>query len=205
MIIKLCTRLLGAATVSAALATYAAAATFLDTYDTAPVLSPTQAPGAYYTDRYAPAGFANAFFMGDNRLKLRLSVADGAVNRTGGFSSSFYNTQGRKYDTPGAVYASIEMFISNDFLSVPARIGGLWGTAVNGLNAIVHYPIIEFANGGFQVWNGTAFEVVGLPTWVAANTFVEMAIALDSMTDTFTFLLNGHVVKTTTASGAVSL
>jgi hypothetical protein len=143
--------------------------------------------------------------MGDNRLKLSLSVADGAVNRPGGFSSSFYNTQGRKYDTPGAVYASIEMFISNDFLSVPARIGGLWGTAVNGLNAIVHYPIIEFANGGFQVWNGTAFEVVGLPTWVAANTFVEMAIALDSMTDTFTFLLNGHVVKTTTASGAVSL
>jgi hypothetical protein len=45
MIIKLCTRLLGAATVSAALATYGAAATFLDTYDTAPVLSPTQTPG----------------------------------------------------------------------------------------------------------------------------------------------------------------
>lgn len=195
---------MGVAAFCGAFAT-AAATSFVDTCDTPPTLSDRQAPGVYYTVRFSHAGFTSGAFMGDNRLKLSLSEADGASNRPGSFSSAFCNTQGRKIDTPGAIFASIEMFISSDFMSDPNRVGGHWGTAIDATDTITAYPIIAFADGGFQLWNGTAFEGVGLPTGFVADSFVEMSIKLDAMTDMFTFMLNGETVKTTGANGSVSL
>jgi hypothetical protein len=66
-------------------------------FNTPVVTGATQAPGVWYTDRYAPAGFSSPdFFDGDNRLLHSISAADSATNRPGAFSSAFYNTQGRK-------------------------------------------------------------------------------------------------------------
>jgi len=186
--------------------TAAAAIIHSDSFDSSPTLSSTQAAGAYYTDRYAPATFDSEMFMGDNRLKLRLAAADGAVNRPSSFSSAFYNTQGRKYDVAGATSASIDMYIDSTFLSDPNRVGGLWGTAVDASNNITAYPIIEFANGVFQIWNGASFDVVGLPTSFAADTFVNLAFELDTIADSFKYYLNNELVFTdTTADGSISL
>ena len=51
---------------------------FIDKFDASPTLSATQAPGVWYTDRYAPAAFEMAVFDGGNRLKHSISTADAA-------------------------------------------------------------------------------------------------------------------------------
>ena len=145
-------------------------------------------------------------FIGDSRLALTLSSADGAAGRPSPFSSSFYNTQGRKLDVDGAIYASIDMFIDSSFLSDPNRVAGLWGTGVDGADSATAYPIIEFANGAFQIWNGSDFDAVGLPTSFVADTFVNPAFALNTATNSFDYFLNDKLVFTDTdADGAVSL
>ena len=62
-------------------------------------LCATQASGCWYTDRYAPGVFATASFGGGSVLQHGVRVADSAANRPSGYSSAFYNTQGRKLDT----------------------------------------------------------------------------------------------------------
>lgn len=186
--------------------TAAAAVIHSDSFDSSPTLANTQAAGAYYTDRYAPSVFNSQSFLGDNRLALELSVADGGDNRPSGYSGSFYNTQGRKYDVAGTTFASIDMFVDSVFITDPNRVGGLWGTAVDASNAITAFPILEFANGAFQIWNGAGFDVVGLPTSFAPDTFVNLAFELDSITDSFKYYLNNELVFTdTTADGSISL
>lgn len=61
-------------------------------------LSPTAAPGVWYTDRYNPAGFATGLFGGDSVLIHSINAADGSNLRPGSFSGAFYNTQGRGFD-----------------------------------------------------------------------------------------------------------
>src|SRR5687767_6673901 len=105
---------LGAVSALTVFAAPALAAT--ETFDNAITLSPTQAAGTWYTDRYAPAGFASqVVFMGDERLQQTISAADSGNARPGAFSSSFYNTQGRKFDlAPATSSASIDLFVESD-------------------------------------------------------------------------------------------
>ena len=95
--------------VSASIASMGYAQSF--NFDNAVVTGSTQAPGTWYTDRFAPAGFeSQVMFGGDNRLKQTISATDSEAGRPSGFSSSFYNTQGRKYDlNPGTTSMSIEI------------------------------------------------------------------------------------------------
>lgn len=175
-----------AAAVTFSFAGVAHAATVTETFDINPALSATQAPDTWYTDRFAPAAFESESFEGDNRLKLSLSEDDGAVDRPGSFSGAFYNTQGRKFDTPGTLSFSIDMYIDSSFASDPNRVGGLWGTGVNATDAISFYPIVEFANGAFQTWNGSGFDALGLPTGFSYDTFVNIGFSLDTVNDQFT-------------------
>lgn len=135
--------------VGAALTTSLATASvyFTDAFNTNPVLSPVQAPNTWYIDRYAPANF-DAFNPGDgNHLRIGISSADGLLNRPLAYQSTFYNTQGRKYDLGNGVYTSLKakLYVASDW-STQLRRSDIWGTCSDLSNAVSAYPIIGFAN-----------------------------------------------------------
>lgn len=153
---------------------------FNEPFDTAVVTGPTQAPGVWYTDRYAPAVFENAFFDGDNRLKQGVRSADNQANRPGSFSSGFYNYQGRKIDVGIGVPSTISIDIYVDSTWLSGTRAGLWTTMSNGN---LTFPIIEYCvngdngdgNGptytGFRYWQSgigwtaTSFENAATDQW----------------------------------------
>lgn len=99
--------------------------------------------GSLVPDRYAPAGFvADA-----GRLKISISAADGAQLRPSAFSSTFYNTQGRKFDQRGkcATIAKGDLYIPADWAS-NFRRSDIWATAFDASDAVSFYPIIGFRN-----------------------------------------------------------
>lgn len=124
---------------------------------------PTQAPGTWYTDRYAPNGFASGQSGGGRTGVLTESI--NGSNYQG--SGSFYNTQGRKYDLPTSTTTmSIELYVDSAWSSLDqsasgsGRLASFWATGVDSGNAISAYPIIEFNNdrsgtndSGFRTWD----------------------------------------------------
>lgn len=126
------------------------------TFDSDPTLSPTQAPGAWYTDRFAPAEFRSATFDGDARLLHGLSGADEQ-------DSSFRNYQGRKYDTglsgPSQTF-SIDLFVGEDWAAREVN-AGMWGTGIDGAGDISAYPILAFRNGADIAAGFYAFDYFG--------------------------------------------
>ena len=206
---KNCRGIIAAAVMGAsiALAGQAGATTITEqTFDTDPILGASQAPGVWYTDRFAPAGFESEFFDGDNRLAHTISSADGATSRPSGFASSFYNTQGRKFDTAGANSISVDFYVDSAFQNDSGRIAGIWGTGFAGDGStITHFPIIEFANSAFQVWDGTQFVAPTTAPIFSFDTFVNLAIVLDTVNDVFNFSIAGQEVLTTGASGTQSI
>lgn len=107
-----------------------------DTFDTI--------DAGWVTDRYEPNGFTSAFFDGDNRLKLDISTADSVNNRPSGFSSTFYNFQGRKRalgDIGGNWRVSIDMYVSAAMLTSTTRWeGDLWVRDNNPDESQAFYP-----------------------------------------------------------------
>lgn len=181
------------------------------TFDNPVSTGSAQAPGVWYTDRYAPAGFTSPInFAGDNRLRHTISAADGANSRPASFSSAFYNTQGRKFDIPGTQNLSVDLHVSSAWETSGRRMAGLWGTALDASDQISSYPIIEFAsdgvNGRFQVWDSSIgdFVDVGLPTGFSYDEFVTLNILLDTNSDTFT-ISTGDAGTTIDALGSVQI
>jgi hypothetical protein len=174
------------------------------------VTGSSQAPGVWYTDRYAPAGFASpVFFDGDNRLLHSISAADGADNRPGSFSGAFYNTQGRKYDLEAAtVKMSIDLYIPADWATTGARMAGFWGTAVDATDAVSAYPIVEFTSDAatprFRAWeaNGTWIDM-GLPSGFAYDSWQTLEIAKLASGE-FKYTV-GDLTATTTMMGPASV
>jgi hypothetical protein len=161
------------------------------TFDTPVTTGPTQAADTWYTDRYAPAGFTSpAFFDGDNRLKHSISSADGATSRPGGFSSAFYNTQGRKYDLETETYKmQIDLYVDSAWSTVGRRMAGFWGTGFDDSNAVSYFPIIEFttavdvdgASPRFRAWTvGTAnnWTSMSVPTGFTYDNWYTLSIEL---------------------------
>lgn len=179
-------------------------------FDADPTLSDTQAPGSWYVDRYAPAGFSSQDFMGDHRLAHEITASDGADNRPSSFSSTFYNTQGRKYDTAGANRISIDLFFDAAF-ETGGRLGGFWGTAFDAADAITAYPIIDYfgtgtgQDAGFRYWDGAAFVFAGTPSGFAWEAFNTLTIELDRAAEQFEYLVNGEVIGTIGANGATRI
>lgn len=143
-----------------------------------------QAPGVWYTDRYAPAGFtAPVDFLGDARLLQQISAADCQGCRPGSFTGSFYNTQGRKYDLASdTTTASIELYIPAEWAGTGRRMAGFWGTAYDAGDAVSAYPILEFASDGpgarFQGWTSSGWVSMGLPTGFAYDRFHTLSFEL---------------------------
>lgn len=162
------------------------------------VTSPTQVAGTWYTDRYAPASFASGLIGGGRNgvLGLGISSADSEANRPGAFSSSFYNTQGRKFDlAAGTTSLFIDMFVPTGFNT--GRYAGLWGTAVDEANAVTDFPIVEFANGGFRTWNGgvTPTGWDNVTGTFATNQWYEVGFVLNG--GQFDYYINGQLTGTT--------
>lgn len=168
-----------------------------DTFDSTP-LGASQAPGVWYPDRQAPAGFATQFFDGDNRLALTLTAL--TQNPT-----TFYDTQGRKYDVSGANFMSVQIYVTSAMISDPNRIAGLWGTAVDGTHSISAFPIIEFTGGQFRGWDNGVWDPMGLPTGFAANQWYTMQIGLDTTTDKFLYTVDGQLLTTVDAFGSAQI
>ncbi|MEI2738695.1 MAG: hypothetical protein V9F01_07910 [Chitinophagaceae bacterium] len=104
-------------------------------------LSPTQAPGVWYTDRYAPFGFAISGDLGGSTLKHSINAADGEVSRPPAYVSTFYNTQGRKYDLEaGTTTLKIKLYVPLSWATSGKRMAGLWGTAFDNTNAVSALP-----------------------------------------------------------------
>lgn len=192
---------LGVLALTGLILTSEAASAFPMTFDTDPVLSGSPGPGVWYVDRYAPASFESAFFDGDNRLALGLSQADSANNRPSGFGDLFYDTQGRAFDTPGVTSVSIDMYVDGSWAGTTERVGGLWGVGRDAGNAVSGYPIIEFANGGFQGWdNGVWVSLISAAT---VDKWYTLSFALDTASDKIRYFIDGVLLATINANSAV--
>lgn len=118
-----------------------ACAQFSDTFDT---IDPTWA-----TDRYAPAEFQVASFLGDNRLQITIDQSGSTLNRPVINSSAFYNTQGesRPGNILGSWSISAEVYVASAFNTTTGQLvrSDLWvhtgTTSTDG-----DYAIIGFSN-----------------------------------------------------------
>jgi hypothetical protein len=130
-----------------------AGATPLPSY---PTTDPGPSTTAWFTDRYAPAGFSNAgtLFGRTNVLDLSVSSADGLTSRPVPFNSTFYNTQGRKIDIDlappvswiGSLYVPASWATTNPGDGALNRRSDMWATLHDAVDAAAYYPIIGFTN-----------------------------------------------------------
>ena len=166
---------------------------------------PTQAANTWYVDRYAPAGFATS----GGELVQTISAADSASNRPAAYNSSFYDTQGRKYDlNPGVTGLSIDLFVPLSWATTGQRMAGLWGTAFDASDVLTSYPIIEFASDGagarFQGWNDLAgWESYALPVGFQYDTFHTIGFELNG--SSWEYVLDGNVLGQVSALGSTYL
>jgi len=125
--------------VSVALASAVAAPALAQSIDfSGPITTGAKAPGVWYVDRHAPAGFQAS----GGQLVESISGADLQAN-------SFYNTQGYSYDLdPGATNLSIDLTIDSSWASTNQRLAGMWGVGVDTNGDVSAYPIIEFTTDG---------------------------------------------------------
>jgi hypothetical protein len=165
-------------------------------FGTPVVLSPVQAPGTWYPDRYPPRGFVSPEVAPDGKgdsLKESIAAADVQPGL------NFQNTQGRKFDMPPNTLAvTIALYVPAAWGTENARKAGFWETVFDSSNAVGDYPIIEFqgpitsppANGpsyqpnlgipGFYGWNNITghYDFIGFPTGFTYDSWVQLTITL---------------------------
>jgi hypothetical protein len=177
------------------------------------VLSPSEAPGSWYPDRYAPAGFtAGQTAAGrDGVLDEFISAADGDGNRPAPYNSGFYNFQGRKYDlASGTTYLAVDLYVPASWSGLtqqdpngnPASYGSLaslWATGVDASSNISSYAIIGFNNqagsgaGGFQVFDNTN-GWTNVPGFTGADQWYRISFGISA--GQIDYFVNGQLVYT---------
>ena len=173
-------------------------------FSTPVVTSPTAAPGVWYTDRYAPAGFQTS---GGKLIET--------INTRDQQSSAFLNTQGRAYDlNSGTKNLSIDLTIGQTWASENKRWAGLWGvgTAIDGDHNpanITAYPILEFTNDGgvarFRGYDsnvGTWQDLIPAGGITYGNTYT-LGIGLSG--NTFTYSVGGATASFTADDPTASI
>lgn len=159
-----------------------------------PVVIGAEAPGVWYTDRFAPAGFATSGGV----LVESISGADLQAD-------GFYNTQGRALDlTPGVTSLSIGLQVTDAYGSSNQRIAGLWGVANDG-TGVSAYPIVELSDlGGSLVFRGWNTAVGGWTNLIAATSgYHTLGITLD--TSGFTYSVDGNALGTASREGSSTI
>ena len=163
-------------------------------------VGPAQAPQTYYPDRYPPFAFDTSSFMGGVRIKHEINAADCQTCRPAPYQSTFYNTQGRKYDIGNALSIAIDLYIPASWATTGRRMAGMWGTSFNVGNSVEAYPIIEFSSDGgvprFRGWdNNTGLWVdMGLPSGFSYNSWQTLVIRL--VGDKFLYKVGDLELKT---------
>lgn len=167
----------------------------------------TQAADTWYVDRYASSGWD--YNGGTGVLKQTISADDRADARPGAFSSSFYDTQGRKHDLgAGTTAMSIELYIPGDQLQ--QRYAGFMGTGVDASSQVASYGIIEFATDvpgpRVQGWDDSnGFVNYGLPGTFAYDAWHELKVALDTANDQWDYFFDGGLLGAVGAGGSVEI
>lgn len=100
---------------------------------------------------------------------------------------------------------SIEFYIDAAFNGAAGRTGGFWGTAFDPGSTISFFPIIEFFDNQFQVWNGAAFEAVGVHSGFAFGTFATLGIVLDTVNDMFNYFVGGELLTSVSANDSQTI
>ncbi len=165
-----------------------------ENFSSSVTLSTTNVDGTWYPDRYTPAGFAS----NSGQLEISISGADGAQLRGGGYSSSFYNTQGRKFNQGGLNVKSVkaDLYIPSDW-ATKIRRSDMWATAFNSSNAVSFYPIIGFGNVDgatpmLRYWDGSGW--VTITTSITYDSWYTFEATLDG--SNVVYKVNGSTVAT---------
>ena len=150
------------------------------------VTTGSRAPGVWYVDRHAPAGFQTS----GGELVQSISGGDHQAD-------AFYNTQGYAYDlNPGTNHLSIDLTVDQSWLDsgLQQRWASMWGVAGDGSPEVSGYPIIDFTTTGgvarFEVWDSNTGIWSDLATGVTAGTYT---LNIDLGGGLFTYDVDGHV------------
>ena len=176
-----------------------ACASMYDTFDADPPLSGSAQPGYWYPDRFAPAAFESQLYDGDNRLHVLIDGDDYQPPETG------RNYQGRRLDTPGALRASIELCVGEDWDGAD-RHASLWAFAYDAAGQISGYPIIGYteSHDGFVVWNDDEGD------WIDLGKTADFAygdwykLMFDLYTDEIRFTIEGPTGATLSYSDTLT-
>jgi len=201
-------RMLGSLLLVLACMPCGALAQFMDTFD-------TNDP-AWVTDRYAPAAFQSASFLGGNVLQLTIDQTGSTLNRPSPtYSASFYNTQGdqRPVGIVGDWSLSANVFVSSAFDTTTGQLveTDLWGhtgttpsdgdyTVMGFTNASPTEPLNPAAldrSPRFQIFDGTTADPTnwfdaGLPGDFTFNAWHTLDITFTGTTTEY--LIDGIVV-----------
>ena len=163
------------------------------------VTASTEFPGAWYLDRYPPCEFMSPETAPDgtkDTLEENICATDSQANRPSAYSSSVYNTQGRKYDLLANTYSTtISLYVPSTWATTNAPMAGFWATAFDSTgtnNGNGDFPIIEFQGDitsgdypnagvpGFYGWNNVtgAWDFIGLPPGFKYNAWFQLTITL---------------------------
>jgi hypothetical protein len=175
-------------------------------------LSAGQAPGTWYIDRAAPAGFASGQPGGGRTGTLLESISGGDYTSP----ANFYDTQGRKFDlATGTTSLFIDLYVPNSWgalnqSNTPAeagRIAGFWATGVDGSANVSSYPIIEFNNqggGGFQIFDSvTTGQFSNVSGFSGYDKWYQLGFSISGGQEHF--YVNGAQVGTIADSDTVQL
>ncbi|KND47479.1 MAG: hypothetical protein AB199_03555 [Parcubacteria bacterium C7867-004] len=184
----------------------ASADTFYN-FDGPVTTGPTQAPGVWYTDRFAPATFESGIAHGGHSSTLHIGLAGSDFQGTG----SFYNTQGRKIDLEaGTQSVSIDLFIDPAFDGASdRRITGPWVTGIDVNGDVSSYGILTLFDAAagsnfFSGWdNATGYVNMGLPAGFAAGTWQTLTIDLLTSSDQLKYTI-GNLSMLSSAFGTMS-
>ena len=172
-------------------------------------------PG-WITDRYEPAGFSSV----GGRLEIDISDADSAANRPAGYSSIFYNTQGRQREAlvSGLWTLSGEIEVGSDVTGNNLRRADLWGrTGAVGTETDAEYFILGYRNfdpldpfnsssasigSAWRVWDGDTVN-----GWVDIGTSVTAGwhdVSISYTGSSILYQLDGVPVYTDTTLGTLT-
>jgi len=139
--------------------------TSIQNFSGATTIAATQTAGAWYPDRFAPAGFTSpaneASPIGAGRLKH-------SINASNHQSNAFYNTQGRKLDlADGAYLVEVDLYIDPNWAATPKRWAGLWASEFSEAGVSTgKFPIIEYTTATEGPNSGPRFRGYNHGTWI---------------------------------------
>lgn len=176
-------------------------------FNSSPALSSTNVDGAWYPDRYPPAAFTSAVLGSENVLKIHIDgVNDGLANRPAAYQSTFYNTQGRKFNQCGKCVTVLkgDLYIPADWASNKRR-SDMWATAYNASNNVSYYPIIGFRNPdgvspGIYYWDDINSVWINSGVSITYNSWYNLQSRLVGLN--VQYLVNNVVVGTLPSNGS---